>query len=927
MILDRKMAKKNNYAEIFDPKKTIYLIDGSSFLYRAYYGLRPLHTPQGVPVQAVFSFCRMIKHLVDQFNPAYVALVWDSRGKTIRHEIYPEYKATRQAPPSDLSDQKLLVMKFADLIGLHQIIKEGVEADDLMYSAAKELACEQYNVVIVTSDKDMSQVLGPHVSIFDPFKDQIIDVASFEQSAGFPVAKLPFYYALLGDTSDNIPGVRGIGKKGAADLVQQYNSLEELYNNITSVKPDRARNALQENKDNAFLSEKLFKLQYVATGATPADLSFDKSNWVNAHDMFKELNFKSLIARPAAEVQEDTQLSITGAPEQIDPFKRLEQYDFKAITTIGDLEDVCARIRAAGEVAVDTETDGLMPLYNNCVGLSLCFKKGLAYYVPCGHKTDEPQLSCDQIVKVLKPVMEDANIKKYLHNAKFDQLVLHKCGIDMVGMAFDSYIVARLLLKEWQRAGLKPLSEFYFNEAMLTFQEVVGYYKVKDFSHVPLALATRYAAADAHQTYQLAQLLQTELAKDQTIQKLYSEIEHPLIQVLVDMEAEGILLDVELLAKLGQAVQGSLEAVDLAIKDLIDMPEINLNSPRQVEDLLFNRLGLPPQKKSAKGTSYSTDQEVLTALTKLHPVPGLIMQYRELAKLKSTYIDTLPTYVNPNTGRIHTTFSQTATATGRLASMDPNLQNVPTDGTGYGLAIRGAFKPKPGHLFIAADYSQIELRVLAYLSQDQNLKAAFAHDHDIHAETAARIFQISLDKVTHEQRQVGKKINFSILYGLTPYGLSKDLGIGQKEARSYIDGYFAQYPGVLTWMETVISEVMAHGYVSTLWGRKRYIPTIFEKNRVLHEEAKRMAVNTKAQGTAADIMKLGMVNIAREFKQQKIDAAIVLQIHDEIVVTAAHDIVEHVQRIVIQELESVVDWNVPLKVTTRVGHSWKDVTK
>ena len=417
------------------------------------------------------------------------------------------------------------------------------------------------------------------------------------------------------------------------------------------------------------------------------------------------------------------------------------------------------------------------------------------------------------------------------------------------------------------------------------------------------------------------------MAKDAIIEKLYTEIEHPLIQVLVEMEQEGIGLDVELLSKLGQAVHGSLEAVELVIKDLVAMPEINLNSPRQIEDLLFNRLGLPTGKKSAKGTSYSTDQEVLSGLIKLHPVPGLIMQYRELAKLKSTYIDTLPTYVNPNTGRIHTTFSQTATATGRLASSDPNLQNVPTDRTGYGLAIRGAFKPKPGHLFIAADYSQIELRVLAYLSQDHNLMSAFAYDHDIHAETAARIFQVPLDKVTHDQRQVGKKINFSILYGLTPYGLSKDLGIGQKEAKSYIDGYFAQYPGVSVWMETVINEVMAHGYVSTLYGRRRYIPTIFEKNRALHEEAKRMAVNTKAQGTAADIMKLGMINIAQELKKQKSDAAIVLQIHDEILVTAHQDSAEHVQQLVIQKLESVVDWNVPLKVTTRIGSSWKEVTK
>lgn len=921
------MAKKNNYKDRFDPKKTIYLIDGSSFLYRAYYSLRPLHSPQGIPVQAVFSFCRMIKHLIDQFNPSYMALVGDSRGKTFRHDMYPAYKATRQAPPSDLSTQKELIMKFAGLIGVLQIIKEGVEADDLMYSAAQDLVAQGYHVVIVTSDKDMSQVLGPSVSIYDPFKNAIIDVPGFEQSAGFPVEKLAFYFALLGDSSDNIPGVKGIGKKWAGDLVVQYGSLEDLYAHIEQVKSERARQALLANKDNAFLSEKLFKLQYIPTGHTVENFSFDESHWAKARDMFQELNFKSLLKAEDVERQEGKQLSITSASETFDPFKRLAAYDFKTITTVQELENVCAHIRASGAFAVDTETDGLMPLYNKCVGISLCFQKGTSYYVPCGHQTGEQQLTCDQIVSIIKPLMEDSRIKKYLHNAKFDQLVLYACGIKMAGMAFDSYIVARLLLKEWQRVGLKPLSEFYFNEVMLNFQDVVGYCKVKDFAHVPLALATRYAAADAHQTYQLALLLQQELAKDSIIEKLYTNIEHPMIQVLVDMEAEGIGLDVGLMQKLGETVQGSLEAVEFAIKNLVDMPEINLNSPRQIEDLLFNRLGLPPQKKSAKGTSYSTDQEVLSILTKFHPAPGLIIQYRELAKLKSTYIDTLPTYVNPKTDRIHTTFSQTSTATGRLASSDPNLQNVPTDGTGYGLAIRGAFKPKQGHIFIAADYSQIELRVLAYVSQDHNLKLAFAHEHDIHAETAARIFQVSLDKVTHDQRQIGKKINFSILYGLTPYGLSKDLGIGQKEARIYIEGYFAQYPGVLTWMETVITEVMAHGYVSTLWGRRRYIPTIFEKNRVLREEAKRMAVNTKVQGTAADIMKLGMVNIAREFKQQELDAAILLQIHDEILVSASHEIRDQVQQIIVEKLESVVNWNVPLRVTTRTGVSWKDVTK
>lgn len=921
------MAQKINYCQLFDPKKTMYLIDGSSFLYRAYYSLRPLHTPQGLPVQAVYSFCRMIKHLVDTFCPEYIALVWDSRGKTVRHEIYADYKATRQAPPSDLFDQKKLVMQFADIIGLKQVIQEGVEADDLMYSMAKELASNEYNVVIVSSDKDMSQTLSDHVKIYDPFKDQVVDKESFAASAGFDVTKLSFYYALLGDSSDNIPGVHGIGKKGAADLVSQFSSLSDLYEHIDQVKSDRVRKALQDQQENAFLSEKLFKLHFIPTHLKTEDLAFNRSNWSKAHDFFMELNFKSLLKEMGAASEPQAKQMSIGDVARPDPFSRLAQYDFKTVTSIEQLKELCERIAQAGEVAIDTETDGILAMHNQCVGISLCYQQGSAYYIPVGHETSEVQIDRDVVMATIKPLFNDPAIKKYLHNAKFDQLVLHKYGVKISGVAMDTYIVARLLLREWQRAGLKPLSEFYFNEPMASFQDIIKSLKVKNFAQVPLVLATKYAAGDAHQTFKLAKHLYAELAKEPVIEQLYNKIEHPLIQVLIDMEAEGVLCDVDMLKKLGITVDGALTAVELAIKEMVECPDINLNSPRQVEDLLFNKLGLPPQKKSAKGTSYSTDQEVLTILTKLHPVPGLIMQYRELSKLKSTYIDVLPSYVNPTTNSIHTTFSQTTTATGRLASSEPNLQNVPTDSMGYGLAIRGAFKPKEGHVFIAADYSQIELRVLAYLSQDLNLREAFAHEHDIHAETAARIFQAPLDKVTHEQRQIGKKINFSILYGLTPYGLSKDLGIGQKEAKSYIDNYFAQYPGVMTWMETVIDEVMAHGYVQTLWGRRRYIPTIFEKNRTLHEEAKRLAVNTKAQGTAADIMKLGMINVAHEFKKQKLDAAILLTIHDEILVTAKAEYVHEIEKLVIAQLEDVVDWNVALKVTTRTGDSWKAVTK
>lgn len=925
------MAQQRIYNHTIDTENTLYIIDGSSFLYRAYYGLKPLHTPQGVQVQAVYSFCRMIKKLIDTFDPHFCALVWDSRGITVRHQIYPEYKATRMAPPSDLSIQKELIMRFAHTIGIKQVAQENTEADDLMYSLAKELANNAFKAILVTSDKDLGQALDENTLIFDPFKDKIIDIEDFKKDMGFPVNKLCFYHSLVGDSSDNIPGVKGIGKKGAAELIMQFETLKDLYEKIDQVKSERTKNALITNKENAFLSEELFKLRFIPTGLKQQDVAFDAHHWIKARPFFSELNFSSLIkTTETASSANQSQMSFLSTTPQASATTRIsldQKYDFRCIRTEKQLDELCTTILQAKAFALDTETDGLNSFACNCIGISICTEESIAYYIPFGHMTEETQLDRRLVLEKLKPILEDSSIKKYLHNAKFDCLVIRQYGIRIQGIAFDSLISSRLLLREWQKVGLKALSEYYFEEQMLSFQDVTSNTKVKNFASVNLAIATAYSAADAHQTFKLAQRVKEELAKEEQIAQLYFEIEHPLIQVLIDMEAEGIELDKEFLSHVGSTVQGSLEAVELAIRDMVNMPDINLNSPAQISDLLFNRLGLPVQKKSSKGTNFSTDQEVLSTLSSLHPVPGLISQYRELSKLKSTYIDALPTYINKRTGKIHTSFSQVMTATGRLASSDPNLQNIPTDGHSYGKTIRGAFKPKQGHVFISADYDQIELRVLAYLSQDLKLKEAFAYNHDIHRQTAASIFQISPDAVTHEQREIGKKINFSILYGQTPYGLSKDLKISHKEAKHYIDAYFAQYPGVSIWAETVINEVTAHGYVQTLYGRRRYIPTIFEKNHVLRQEANRLAVNTKVQGTAADIMKIGMINIAHEIEHKQIDAALVLQIHDEIIVTAHHEIAHEIEKLITEKLESVVTWNIPLSVTTRQGHSWKDVTK
>ncbi|MBI2344572.1 DNA polymerase I [Candidatus Dependentiae bacterium] len=906
-------------------KKSVFIIDGSSFLYRVYYGLRPLHTSKGMAIHAVYGFCRMLKKLIDQFQVEHVLVVWDSKGKTKRHDIFPDYKATRQEAPSDIFQQKELIREVTSILKIAQLSEVGQEADDLMYAFAKKCNKSGYDAVIVSSDKDMRQAVSENIIIYDPFFEKIMDKDSVQQRYGFEIEKIPFYFSLIGDTSDNIPGVKGVGEKTATELVKQFVSLNDMYQNLNKVEKERTRRLLLESKDNAYISYELFLLQDVYVDTEVSGVSFDEKQWTLGLTFFEKLEFKSLVKDI---LKKHTSFSIVSDHTSSADKKLHEKYEFVCITDQDLLVKLCQKLENVAGFALDTETDSLDPVQANLIGISISYVKGQAFYIPLAHSANG-QLTKDFVLEYLGPILQNKKIMKYMHNAKYDIIVLNRAQLPVGGIVFDTLIAASLLAKEWEKIGLKDLSEQILDEKMVSYKELMSMYQIDSFKDLPLDGATVYAAADAHQTLQLFEIFKLELEK-QGLSDLFYGIELPVNDVLIAMQQEGIYCNADILLHLDKQVEQDLSLIEKKIYQYAGH-EINLNSPKQIRELLFEKFKLQPQKKSGKTQLHSTDAEVLAILAKEHEVPMLLLAYRELFKLKSTYINGLPTYINPITGKIHTSWNQTGVATGRISSSSPNLQNIPTNGLEFGkeydVNIRSAFQSSRGWSFIAADYSQIELRILAQFSKDQALIDAFLTDKDIHTQTAAEIFDISLDKVTVAQRNIGKRLNFSILYGLTPYGLSKDLDIPFAEAKKYIEKYFEKYPKVLLWMEHIVEEVKKVGYTKTLYGRRRYLPGIYEKNKNLYELARRIAINTPVQGTAAEITKMGMIQFYKQIVELGFEAKVLLQIHDELLITCPDYQVDKVEKLLKKSLEGVVGFDVPFGVTLRSGKSWKEVTK
>lgn len=912
--------------------KRLYLIDGAGFYYRAYYGIRHnLTAADGTPTNATYGFATMFRKIIRDEKPDAIAIALDSREKTFRHEMYPEYKANRDAMPEDLAVQIPYIERMIKAHNVAILKKPGLEADDLLACATQRAVKHGYDVTIVTGDKDLMQLVTDRVTVLDPMKDKRIDPAGVKEKFGVPPELLGDMLALMGDKSDNIPGVPGVGEKTALALINEHGNLENVLKNTDKIKRPKLRQSLIDHAQDARLSRNLVELK------TDLDMEMDIGSWQlpepdtgKLKKLFAELNFKSLITELAESATE------LGGEKQSEPAS-LEasavsevKAEYSAVLTQKELKKLCVLLESSKGFAVDTETTSTEPMNAKLVGLSFSVSGSVsssaseykAYYVPVAHDYEgaPKQLSKKEALKTLKPVLENPKIEKYGQNIKYDKLVLAREGVDLHPVSFDTMVASYLLSPEDRRHGLGYIAQKYMGYKMVEYKDVAGKgAKEIPFSHVEVPTAADYSAEDADMTLRLTGILKKLLEKE-NLNSLYYDIELPLIDVLCGMEKNGILIDTRMLMDYSIELEKKLHQIEKEIYAAAG-EEFNINSPKQLSEIFFEKLKLPTVRKTKTG--YSTDQKTLETLAVNHPLPALILRYRTLSKLKSTYVDPLPQLVNAETGRIHTSFNQAVTATGRLSSSSPNLQNIPVR-TEEGREIRRAFHADEGCKLISADYSQIELRILAHLSGDELLLESFKNDEDVHTRTAREIFgALAAGKPTSEMRRAAKAVNFGIIYGQTAFGLSRELGIGRGEAQSYIDSYFVRYRGVKEFIDETIERARKDLFVATIWGRRRKLPDLKSSNRNVREMAQRMAVNTIVQGSAADLIKLAMLKIGRMFA--KTNTRMLLQVHDELIFESPDAELNGAAKKIKQAMETAADFSVPLKVKVSIGKNWGEL--
>jgi len=884
----------------------IYLIDGSAYIHRAYHAIRGLSTSRGFVTNAAFGFTRMLIKLMNDRSPKYVAMVFDSRGPTFRHDMYAAYKANRAKMPDDMAPQIPYIKQITDGFNIPVVEKPGFEADDLIGTLAKKAEAAGYEVVMVTGDKDFIQLITDRVTVWDPMKDEVLDRAAVLEQFGIEPPQMAEVQGLSGDSSDNIPGVPGIGKKTAIKLIQAFGSIDGLYARLGEVGAAKMLEKLETHREQAFLSRDLARIDTDAPIALDlAGIETRPPDNRKLSALFRELEFRQL--------QKEYPLEID-----------LSEKDYRTICDEAALDALVEELKAAGRFSLDTETTCLSPMAAELVGISFSITPGTAVYVPCGHSCPGAvQLDRGLVLEKLKPLLEDPDIEKIGQNIKYDWTVLRRCGVDLAGVTFDTMVASYVLNPEKRAHSLEQIALDYLEHRMITYDEVVMVEgkRCASFCEVPVDAACTYSCEDADITLAASRKLAPMIA-DAGLTRLFETVEMPLVPVLVRMEETGIRVDTARLGSMSKELADELAQIEIEICRIAG-EEFNIQSSQQLGYILFEKLCLPRQKKTKKKTGYSTDVEVLTALALHHELPALILRHRMLAKLKSTYVDALFELVNPATGRLHTSFNQTITATGRLSSSNPNLQNIPIR-TEAGRDVRRAFIPREGWYFVSADYSQIELRLLAHYSGDEKLIRSFLKDEDIHTRTAAEVFMADPAMVTHELRRQAKVINFGIIYGMGAYSLSKELGISQKMAKTYIDNYFYRYSGVKAFIDQTLETARATGKIGTELGRTRRLPDINSRNRNLQAFAERTAVNMPIQGTAADLIKLAMIRIDQALRERNFRSAMLLTVHDELVFEVPPDELETLQSLTREIMEHVWDLKVPLKVNLAIGKDWAE---
>jgi DNA polymerase-1 len=882
-------------------QEEIYLIDGSSYIHRAYHAMGGLSNSKGFPTGAVFGFTNMLVKTLKDMNPKWIAVVFDAKGKTFRHDRYTEYKAHRPAMAEDLIVQIPWIYSVVEAYRLPSLSVEGFEADDIIATMTREALEKAWKVIIVSADKDLMQLVGDSVTMWDPQRDTTYDSAAVEKKFGVPPTQLLDLMALVGDSSDNIPGVPGVGPKTASSLIQEFTSLEGVYSNLEQIPQEKVRTKLADNKDKAFLSLELARLDdRVPLDKTLEDLRVVEQDSEKLRDIFKELEFKRLLGELPAR-------------------KTLDFTGYCTITSVDDLNAWMKRIKEVGVVSVDVETTSEQPVQAKLVGISLCAEEEKACYIPVGH-IEGIQLPKNQVLEALRPILEDESIRKIGQNIKYDLIVFKKEGVEIRGIVSDTMLASYLLDPSRRGHSLDDLGEIFLEHRTIPIKELIGTGKSQIiFSQVEISRAVDYACEDAEVAFRVASVLMPRIEAE-GLGDLYRKVELPLIPVLADMELAGVRIDVPYLEKLSGEFGTMLDISEAEIHRLAG-ESFNINSPKQLGEILFSKLGLKSSKKTKSGASTAVD--VLEELALVHDLPRRILEYRSIFKLKSTYVDSLITLADPVTNRIHTSYNQAVAATGRLSSSDPNLQNIPIR-TAEGRKIRRAFVADKGHSLVCADYSQIELRVMAHVSGDARLMQAFTAGEDIHAITAASVFECSPAQITPEMRRKAKAINFGIMYGMGPYKLASQIGVGMKMARQYLEDYYQTYSGVRKFMEELPERAAVDGFVTTILDRKRFIPDLNNPNKIAKQAARRVAINTVMQGSAADLMKLAMIRVHESMEHNKIPGRMILQVHDELVLEVRDDAAEDARALLKKEMEEVYSLSVPLVVDTSIGKNWDE---